>query len=118
MPNERRHSPHVLPVLPVLPEIRAERGSHHETRRPGESAEVDWAGQKALWLDPDTGERMEAPVFVGVLSSSRYAYVEAFSDQDQESRLTAHVNMFRYFGGVPRILVPDNLKTGITRADR
>ena len=87
-------------------------------RRPGESAEVDWAGQKALWLDPDTGDRMEAPVFVGVLSSSRYAYVEAFSGQDQESWLTAHVNMFRYFGGVPRILVPDNLKTGITRADR
>jgi len=87
-------------------------------RRPGESAEVDWAGQKALWLDPDTGERMEAPVFVGVLSSSRYAYVEAFSGQDQESWLTAHVNMFRYFGGVPRILVPDNLKTGVTRADR
>ena len=87
-------------------------------RRPGESAEVDWAGQKAHWFDPDTGERMEAPVFVGVLSSSRYAYVEAFSAQDQESWLNAHVNMLRFFGGVPRILVPDNLKTGVTKADR
>jgi len=61
---------------------------------------------------------MEVPVFVGVLSRSRYAHVEAFSGQDQESWLNPHVNMFRFFGGVPRILVPDNLKTGITRADR
>ena len=87
-------------------------------RKPGESAEVDWAGQKGFWLDPETGERIEASIFVGVLSSSRYAYVEAFPSQNQESWLNAHVNMFRYFGGVPRILIPDNLKTGIARPDR
>ena len=87
-------------------------------RKPGESAEVDWAGQKGFWLDPETGERFEASIFVGVLSSSRYAYVEAFPSQNQESWLNAHANMFRYFGGVPRILIPDNLKTGVTKPDR
>ena len=53
--------------------------------------------------------------FVAVLPYSGYGYVEAFLDQAQLSWIAAHVNAFEYFGGVTRILVPDNLKTGITK---
>lgn len=96
----------------------AKKATMHITRKPGETVEVDWAGQKAFFIDPDTGEETEASIFVGVLSSSRYAYVEAFFFQDQESWITAHVNMFRFFGGAPRIIIPDNLKTGVLKPDR
>lgn len=85
-------------------------------RKPGEQLEVDWAGQTAAVIDRETGEIVEASIFVGVLSYSQYAYVEAFSSQDQESWITAHVNMYRFFGGSTRILIPDNLKTGVEKS--
>lgn len=55
-------------------------------------------------------------VFVGVLAYSQYAYVEAFASQDQESWINAHINMYHFFGGSTRILIPDNLKTGVEKA--
>lgn len=85
----------------------------HINRKPGEQAEVDWAGDPAHIIDPDTGEITDVSVFVGVMSYSQYTYAEAFIDQKQESWITAHVNMFRFFEGVPRILVPDNCKTAV-----
>ncbi|RKL61263.1 IS21 family transposase [Thermoanaerobacteraceae bacterium SP2] len=91
------------------------RASMHIPRKPGEQIEVDWAGQTASIVDQDTGEIIPAYVFVAVLSYSQYAYVEAFLSQDQESWISAHVNMYRFFGGVTRILVPDNLKTGVEK---
>ena len=54
-------------------------------------------------------------MFVGVLSYSQYAYVEAFLSQNLENWITAHVNMFQFFGGSTKMLVPDNLKTGVTK---
>ena len=87
----------------------------HIHRKPGEQIEVDWAGQTASIVDTDTGEIIPAYVFVGVLSSSQYAYAEAFPAQNQESWIAAHVHMYQFFGGVTRILVPDNLKTGVEK---
>jgi transposase len=55
-------------------------------------------------------------VFVGVLAYSQYAYVEAFASQDQESWITAHIHMYQFFGGSTRVLIPDNLKTGVEKA--
>jgi hypothetical protein len=55
---------------------------------------------------------------VAVLPYSGYTYVEAFLSQDQQSWIQAHVNAYGYFGGSTRILVPDNLKTGITKQSR
>ena len=75
--------------------------------------EVDWAGQTADIIDTDTGEIISVSVFVAALPYSGYGYVEAFFSQDQESWTAAHVNAYRYFGGVTRILIPNNLKTGI-----
>ena len=87
----------------------------HIHRKPGEQLEVDWAGQTTPLIDNVTGEIIDAYVFAGALSSSQYAYVEAFLSQNQECWITAHVNMYKHFGGVTRILVPDNLKTGVEK---
>lgn len=92
------------------------RASMHIPRRPGEQVEVDWAGQTASIVDRDTGEIVPAYVFVAALSYSQYAYVEAFLSQDLESWISAHISMYRFYGGVTRILIPDNLKTGVQKA--
>ncbi len=91
------------------------KATMHLKRKPGETMEVDWAGQTAFVVDDETGEAIEAYLFVAALPYSGYAYAEAFFDQTQESWTVAHVNAFEYFGGVPRILVPDNLKTGVIK---
>jgi transposase len=93
------------------------RATMHIPRKPGEQIEVDWAGQTAEVINDETGEIMPAYIFVAALSYSQYAYVEAFLAQNLECWIAAHVNMYRYFGGVSKILVPDNLKTGVERAD-
>lgn len=92
------------------------KATMHIQRKPGEQLEVDWAGQTASIVDRDTGEVIPASVFVAVLASSGYAYVEAFLSQDQESWITAHTNAFKFFGGVTRIIIPDNLKTGVEKS--
>lgn len=75
--------------------------------------EVDWTGNPAIIIDPDTGEIIKAYIFVGVMTYSQYAYVEAYLDMKQKSWINAHVHMYEYFGGVARILVPDNCKTAV-----
>ena len=85
----------------------------HIPRKPGEQVEVDWAGDPAYITDPDTGEMIPAWLFVGVMTYSMYPYVEAFINEKQRAWITAHVHMYEYFGGVTRILVPDNTKTAV-----
>ena len=85
------------------------RATMHINRKPGEQTEVDWAGDPATIIDPDTGEITKVYIFVGVMTYSQYAYVEAFLDMKQKSWITAHVHMYEFFGGVARILVTDNL---------
>ena len=85
----------------------------HISRKPGEQIEVDWAGDPAYIIDPDTGEVTKAWLFVGVLTYSQYPYVEAFINEKQKAWITAHVHMYEYFGGVSRILVSDNCQTAV-----
>ena len=89
------------------------RATMHINRKPGEQVEVDWAGDTATIIDPDTGEIIKAYIFVGVMTYSQYAYVEAFLDTKQKSWIYAHVHMYEFFGGVAKILVPDNCKTAV-----
>ena len=89
------------------------RATMHINRKPSEQVEVDWAGDPATIVDPDTGEIIKAYIFVGVMTYSQYAYVEAFLDMKQRSWINAHIHMYEYFGGVARILVPDNCKTAV-----
>lgn len=85
-------------------------------RKPGELMEVDWAGQTLSIKDHISGEDIPAYVFVAVLPCSQYAYVEAFLSMETEHWITAHIHAFRFYGGVTRIVVPDNLKTGVALA--
>lgn len=94
------------------------RATMHINRKPGERVEVDWAGDPAHFTDPATGEIVNAYVFVGVMPYSQYTYAEAFFDEKQAAWNTAHVHMFQFFGGVPKILVPDNTKTAVVHNKR
>ena len=89
------------------------RATMHIKRKPAEQVEVDWAGDCAKLTDPYTGKTTDAYIFVGVMTYSQYAYVEAFPDEKQASWINAHIHMYEYFGGVARITVPDNCKTAV-----
>ena len=89
-----------------------------ETHKPGDTMQVDWAGGTIPYDDPITGEEYKAYLFVAALPCSSYLYVEACTDMKQENWLICHVHAYEYFGGVTRVLVPDNLKTGVTANTR
>ena len=79
----------------------------------GERLFVDYAGQTVPLVAPDTGAVQSAQIFVAVLGASSYTYVEAHLHQDLPGWIGAHVRAFSFFGGVPEVLVPDNLKAGV-----
>lgn len=86
--------------------------------KPGEKLEVDWAGQAACLTNSLDGSLIKLPVFVAVLPYSGYAYVEVMPNMKMQSWIQAHINCFDFMGGVAKILVPDNLKTGVDRVYR
>ena len=86
--------------------------------KPGDAMQVDWAGNTLDIHDSVTGEVSKAYLFVAVLPCSCYTYVELCEDMKLENWLQCHVHAYSYFGGVTRILIPDNLKTGVTRNTR
>jgi len=83
--------------------------------RAGEKMFVDFAGQTVDIVSSDTGEVLQAQLFIAVLGASNYAYAEALPSQDLPSWISAHVHAFTFFNGVPEVLVPDNLKSGVTK---
>ena len=84
----------------------------------GEKCFVDYAGMTVSWIDPQSGEIFEAQIFVGNLGASNYTYVEATVTQALPDWIGSHVRMFEFFGGVPHMLIPDNLKAGVSQAHR
>lgn len=86
-----------------------------QEHRAGEKVFVDYAGQTIGITDRDTGEVTEMQVFVATLGASNFTYVEVHRAQDLHSWVGGHMRAFEYFGGVPSICVPDNLKAGVTR---
>jgi len=89
-----------------------------QSHRAGEKLFVDFAGQTVPIVDRKTGEITQAQLFVAALGASNYTYAEAFPSQELPYWIAAHVHAFEYFGGSPRLVVPDNLKAGVTRAHR
>ena len=83
------------------------------SRKPSEQIEVDWAGDPAHIIDPDTGEITDAWIFVGVLTYSQYAFVKAYMNEKTDNWIKAHVQMFDFFGGVTPMLVSDNCTTAV-----
>jgi len=81
----------------------------------GEVVEVDYAGMTVPITNPETGEISQAAVFVAVLPASSYVYAEIQPSQELQYWLAGHVRAFAFFGGVPKILRPDNLKTGVKK---
>ena len=86
---------------------------HHKA---GEKVFVDWAGQTVPIHNPVTGEVSEAYVFVAVLGASNYAFARIYPSMELRDWIQAHCLAFEFFGGVPLIVVPDNLKTGVKKA--
>ncbi len=84
----------------------------------GEKCFVDYAGMTVPWIELQSGEIFEAQIFVGNLGASNYTYVEATPTQALPDWIGSHVRMFEFFGGVPHILIPDNLKAGVSKAHR
>lgn len=86
--------------------------------RAGEKLFVDYAGQTVPVVDAQTGEIRQAQVFVAVLGASNYTFAEATWSQTSYDWQSSHVRAFSFFGGVPAVVVPDNLKSGVTRPCR
>lgn len=82
----------------------------------GEKTFVDWAGQTLPWTDLCTKQAHQAQLFIAVLGASNYTYAEAFPSQQLAHWIDAHLHTFAFFGGVSQLLVPDNLRTGVSRA--
>lgn len=89
-----------------------------QTHVAGEKLFVDWAGDTIGVVDPATGEVGDARIFVAALGASNFTYAEARWTETLPDWIGAHVNAFAAIGGVPQALVPDNLKTGITKPSR
>jgi len=89
-----------------------------QEHRAGEKLFIDYAGQTVSIVDPKTGEITEAQIFLAALGASNYTFAEASSSQDLPSWIKSHVHAFEFFGGVTQILVPDNLKAGVTNPCR
>lgn len=86
--------------------------------RAGEKLFVDYAGQTVPVQDPRSGEIRQAQIFVAVFGASSYTYIEATWSQRLPDWIGSHVRALEFFGGVPAILVPDNLRSGVTAAHR
>lgn len=86
-------------------------------KKVGEEVEVDYAGMTMAIIDPQSGEITQAEIFVGVLGASGLVFAEAHESQALPNWIRAHVRMFEFFGGVPKIIRPDNLKTGVSKAN-
>ena len=79
---------------------------------------VDWAGATIPVYDRHSGQAWQAPLFVAALGASSYTWAEATCDQQMEAWLKCHVHTFEHFHGIPQLAVPDNCKTGLTKAHR
>jgi transposase len=88
---------------------------HHKA---GEKMFVDYCGQTLDFTDGSSGQTRQAQVFVAVLGASNYTYAEACFSQSLAEWVMAHAHAFSFFGGVPELIVPDNLKSGVSMTHR
>jgi transposase len=85
---------------------------HHAA---GDKVFVDYSGKRVPIVDPVTGVVRQAEIFVAVLGASNLTYAEATWSQTLPDWIGAHVRLFNFLGGVPRLVVPDNLKSGVNK---
>lgn len=92
--------------------------SMRQVYKGGEKLFVDYCGLTVAVSDPDTGAVVPAQIFVACLGASNYTYAEATPTQELPHWIGSHERAFAFFGGVPQIVVPDNLKSGVTHPCR
>ena len=92
--------------------------SMHIEHKAGDKLFIDYAGKKLQTVDKKTGEVTEVEVFLAILGASQFTYVEAVASQRKEDFICACENAFYYFGGVPQAVVPDNLKSAVTKVSK
>ena len=92
--------------------------SMHREHQGGEEMEVDYAGATIPITNPETGEVTRGVVFVATLPASNYLYAEVQPSQELCHWINGHVRAFEFFGGVPRLVRPDNLKSGVKSPSR
>lgn len=89
-----------------------------QQHRAGEKLFIDYAGQTVPVIEPETGEIKQAQIFVAVMGASNYTYAEAQASQSLPNWIGGQVRLLEFLGGVPEVLVPDNLKAGVTSPHR
>jgi len=97
---------------------QCQKPSMRQTHKAGEKLFVDYCGPTMRIVDPNTGEYHTAQVFVAVMGASNYTYAEATWSQGLENWVMSHARCFEFLGGVPELVVPDNLKSGVSKACR
>lgn len=98
--------------------LKKQKRSMRQVHKAGEKLFVDYAGQTVPIVSNTTGEIRTAQIFVAVLGASNYTYCEATWSQQLPDWINSHVRAFTFFGGVPTMVVPDNLKSAVTKACR
>lgn len=92
--------------------------SMRQVHRAGDKVFVDYAGPTMDIIDPKTGEVIPVQIFVGVLGASNYTFAEATRSQGLADWIGSHQRMFEFFDGVPALVVPDNLRSAVTKSCR
>jgi transposase len=90
----------------------------HVEHKAGEKMYVDYAGEKLSIIDPDTGEVIPVEIFAAILGSSQLIYVEATMTQQKEDFIGSCENSLYYYGGAPKAIVTDNLKSAVTKSNK
>jgi len=90
----------------------------HMEHKAGDKLFIDFAGDKLQVTDTETGEVRDVEVFVAILGCSQLTYVEAVQSQKKEDLIKVCEHAFHYMGGTPAAVVPDNLKSAVTRSSR
>lgn len=89
-----------------------------QVHAPGDKLFVDYAGYTVPIIDRATGEILfQAQIYTATLGASNYTYCEATRSQDMHDWIGSNIRALEFFGGVPRAIIPDNLKSGVTSAD-
>ncbi len=94
------------------------KGSMKLEHEAGKEMFVDYAGKKLHIVDRHTGEELPVEVFVAILPNSQYTYVEASMSQKREDFISCCENALHFYGGVPKAIVSDNLKSAVTRSSK
>ncbi len=98
--------------------LKKQKRSMRQTHKAGEKLFVDYAGQTMPVISQATGEVRFAQIFVAVLGASNYTFAEATWSQSLPDWLGSHVRAFEFLGGTPVMVVPDNLRSGVSKACR